>query len=45
MTKDNTMYRFLIYTYPATRHVNPSLPIARTLVQRDHAVLWYTGRE
>jgi UDP:flavonoid glycosyltransferase YjiC (YdhE family) len=38
------MARFLICTFPAAGHVNPALPIARTLVERGHEVVWYTGR-
>jgi UDP:flavonoid glycosyltransferase YjiC (YdhE family) len=38
------MARFLICTMPVTGHVNPGLPIARALVERGHAVAWYTGR-
>ena len=34
---------FLISTLPAFGHVNPTLPIARELVERGHEVLWYTG--
>jgi UDP:flavonoid glycosyltransferase YjiC (YdhE family) len=37
--------RFLICTLPMAGHVNPALPIARTLVQRGHEVWWYTGRK
>lgn len=28
----------------AAGHVNPAVPIARTLVERGHTVRWYTGR-
>jgi MGT family glycosyltransferase len=38
------MSSFLIATFPAAGHVNPALPIARALVERGHAVMWYTGR-
>ena len=38
------MARFLIGTIPAIGHVNPGLPIARTLVERGHEVCWYTGK-
>jgi UDP:flavonoid glycosyltransferase YjiC (YdhE family) len=38
------MTRFLICTMPLTGHVNPGLPIARTLVGRGYQVWWYTGR-
>ncbi|RCJ15746.1 hypothetical protein A6S26_34005 [Nostoc sp. ATCC 43529] len=37
------MARFLVSTLPAFGHVNPTLPIARKLVERGHEVLWYTG--
>jgi UDP:flavonoid glycosyltransferase YjiC (YdhE family) len=30
---------------PITGHVNPGLPIARTLIKRGHEVAWYTGRK
>jgi len=40
-----TPSRFLFATISATGHVNPGLPIARTLVARGHEVRWYTGRE
>ena len=39
------MNRFLICTLPLAGHVNPALPVARTLVQRGHEVWWYTGRK
>lgn len=38
------MTRFLIATIAAAGHVNPALPIARKLVERDHEVYWYTGK-
>jgi len=38
------MARFLIGTVPAIGHINPALPIARTLVERGHEVWWYTGQ-
>ncbi len=38
------MARFLIGTIPAVGHVNPTLPIARSLVERGHEVWWYTGQ-
>lgn len=38
------MARFLIGTIPAIGHVNPALPIARKLVERNHEVWWYTGK-
>lgn len=36
--------RFLFATTPLPGHVNPGLPIARALVERQHEVRWYTGR-
>jgi UDP:flavonoid glycosyltransferase YjiC (YdhE family) len=33
----------LICSTAAAGHVNPALPIARTLVERGHTVRWYTG--
>lgn len=39
------MARFLIATMPFVSHINPSLPIARRLVERGHEVRWYTGRK
>lgn len=38
------MARFLVGTIPAIGHINPALPIARTLVERGHDVWWYTGK-
>jgi UDP:flavonoid glycosyltransferase YjiC (YdhE family) len=38
------MAHFLICTMPMAGHVNPGLPIARMLVERGHAVAWYTGQ-
>lgn len=38
------MTRFLIGTIAATGHVNPTLPIARKLVEQGHEVWWYTGK-
>lgn len=38
------MARFLIGTVPLVGHVNPTLPIARKLVERGHEVWWYTGK-
>lgn len=37
--------RILICSVPVTGHVNPALPIARTLVEQGHLVHWYTGHE
>jgi UDP:flavonoid glycosyltransferase YjiC (YdhE family) len=37
------MASILISTMPATGHVNPALPLATALVERDHQVLWHTG--
>lgn len=34
---------FLFATAPAAGHTLPALPIARTLIERGHAVRWYTG--
>ncbi len=39
------MARFLIGTMPFISHINPSLPIARALIQRGHQVWWYTGKK
>ncbi|NJM07093.1 glycosyl transferase [Candidatus Gracilibacteria bacterium] len=38
------MSRVLFATVPQAGHVNPGLPIARTLVERGHEVMWYTGQ-
>jgi MGT family glycosyltransferase len=38
------MSRFLLTTGTGTGHVNPVLPLARTLVERGHEVTWITGR-
>jgi len=38
------MFRFLFTTGTGTGHVNPVLPVVRTLVERGHAVVWITGR-
>jgi UDP:flavonoid glycosyltransferase YjiC (YdhE family) len=38
------MARFLLCTFPSDGHVNPALPVARTLVARGHEVMWYAGR-
>lgn len=39
------MARFLVATVPVVGHINPLIPIARTLVERGHAVRWCTGAE
>src|SRR5690349_3219152 len=39
------MSRFLICTVPVIGHINPGLPIARKLIERGHAVWWYTGQK
>jgi MGT family glycosyltransferase len=38
------MFRFLFTTGTGTGHVNPVLPVVRTLVERGHEVVWITGR-
>ncbi|MBW4698495.1 MAG: glycosyl transferase, UDP-glucuronosyltransferase [Aphanocapsa lilacina HA4352-LM1] len=38
------MARFLIGTVPVVGHIGPAAPIARKLVERGHAVWWYTGK-
>jgi UDP:flavonoid glycosyltransferase YjiC (YdhE family) len=38
------MYRFLFTTGTGTGHVNPVLPVAHTLVERGHQVVWITGQ-
>ena len=38
------MFRFLFTTGTGTGHVNPVLPVVRTLVDRGHEVVWITGR-
>jgi MGT family glycosyltransferase len=38
------MLHFLLTTGTGAGHVNPVLPIARTLVERGHEVVWITGR-
>ncbi|MGD8466295.1 MAG: glycosyltransferase [Anaerolineae bacterium] len=38
------MFRFLFTTGTGTGHVNPVLPVVRTLVDRGHQVIWITGR-
>jgi UDP:flavonoid glycosyltransferase YjiC (YdhE family) len=42
--KEKKMARFLIGTTPLVGHINPALPIARSLVERGHEVWWYTGK-
>jgi UDP:flavonoid glycosyltransferase YjiC (YdhE family) len=37
------MAHFLVCTKPAPGHVNPLRPLVRELVERGHAVDWYTG--
>ena len=39
------MSRFLFATQPITGHFLPALPIVRTLVERGHEVMWYTGKK
>ena len=39
------MSRFLFATQPITGHFLPALPIVRTLVDRGHEVMWYTGKK
>jgi UDP:flavonoid glycosyltransferase YjiC (YdhE family) len=39
------MAKILICSNPITGHINPLLPVAKTLVQRGHAVVWYTGKK
>lgn len=39
------MSRFLFATQPITGHFSPALPIVRTLVERGHEVMWYTGKK
>jgi MGT family glycosyltransferase len=38
------MARFLLLTGPAAGHVNPVMQIARKLIEREHEVVWITGR-
>ena len=38
------MANFLIVTIPQLAHINPVIPISRTLVERGHQVVWMTGR-
>lgn len=38
------MARILIASMPFRGHIEPVLPLARTLVARGHDVRWYTGR-
>jgi UDP:flavonoid glycosyltransferase YjiC (YdhE family) len=37
--------RFLFATQPITGHVLPAVPIVRSLTERGHDVVWYTGRK
>jgi len=37
------MARILIGTVPVVGHINPFLPLVRSLVARGHEVRWYTG--
>ena len=37
------MARFLFVTVPVTGHVSPLLSLAQLLVERGHALRWYTG--
>lgn len=37
------MARMLIGTVPIVGHINPFLPLVRSLVARGHEVRWYTG--
>jgi UDP:flavonoid glycosyltransferase YjiC (YdhE family) len=39
------MARFLINTGPYPGHIVPSTPIVRKLIERDHEVVWITGRQ
>ena len=39
------MARFLIKTDAAIGNVMPTMPIARMLVEREHEVVWITGRK
>jgi len=38
------MARFIIMTGPYPGHIAPTIPIARKLVDREHEVVWITGR-
>ncbi|HEX8219456.1 MAG TPA: glycosyltransferase [Chloroflexia bacterium] len=38
------MARILLASMPFSSHIEPALPLARTLVERGHDVRWYTGR-
>jgi UDP:flavonoid glycosyltransferase YjiC (YdhE family) len=38
---DHHLAKFLFATVPIHGHVSPGLPIARTLVEQGHEVLWY----
>jgi UDP:flavonoid glycosyltransferase YjiC (YdhE family) len=37
------MARILVGSVPAVGHINPLVPVVRTLVARGHEVRWYTG--
>ena len=39
------MASFLFKSYPALGHINPTKPIIRKLIERNHDVVWMTGRE
>ncbi|MGJ7506559.1 glycosyltransferase [Variovorax sp. GT1P44] len=39
------MARILFATVPVIGHINPLLPLARSLVGRGHEVRWYSGRK
>lgn len=39
------MARILFATVPVIGHINPLLPLARSLVARGHEVRWYSGRK
>lgn len=43
MTTHDTAARVIFATTPADGHTVPALPIARALIERGHAVRWYTG--
>ena len=39
------MAKFLFATVPIHGHVSPGLPIAHTLVEQGHEVLWYCTKK